>query len=1200
MIGHEPRLTVQASSGITAETTGAMVRHVLLERIRERVRMAEAGAAAEAVLSREGLADAAALLARHRSSGVDLAALKVCGMLFFHRALRQRRGSHSAARDSAAAGHLFAAVHVLSPGELPSRFNDMYRKLDVDPHTLFSEDTGFTTDPLVWWDLGFEVLRSDPQSMAVPHLTLVADLFRLARLSATPDHLLYPDLIPMLGTRLCLLRSATQDTNVAAEAFEVCGTALDLLAENHPQRPLFLRNHGVEATVLAQRLDDVDAARTAVARWREIVRLPDTDSRDRLSLGAALAECARLTENEQQYLEALRTFWQLAHSSSEPRMTAFNNLKALLGRLLQDPQYRDIVSAFCRSALPAPGRETFADGPVLGALWSLESMANQNEHDLRALTSMVTLARRMLAVAEDDNSWREAAIAAATALHQHAQLIHSADEAREAIALAQTGLDITERLDSSQAFIFRHALASANGVLYEVTGDPEAQREAVRQGQLSVDSMDGANAVQQATALATYAGVLHRYAARMADRPLLHEALALQQRASSIRELPSYLRTTLLCGLAGMLTDLHVLEKPEAPDNLRQAVAAAEQALSLAEPGIGRHGQFARQELLHAKRLLGVATNNPEELRSVVVLADEILATDGEELVKGIVHAVELERAQALGSLARMGNSPQHRRAAFAGLDRVMDSTETRPWLRMQAAVVQLQMSDHDDRESLDRIAKAVDLLQLNVASGALWDDREHVVRTFAVLTEEIVLTGLSTNEPVRTVELLERSRGLLLQDDLSTRFRPGPEYAGFEAEVKALSDRLRALDARDRAASGRWDERRELNRGIADERAQLMGEWNRLRALLPREDSVDLAHLASGGPVVKVVSTSEGGHAFLLTGDPTEPVQVLQLPELDTTTAHDRVLTFLTAREYATESRFPGRVRLLAQAEVRDTLAWLWQVAAQPIVEALGLTSTPEGTWPRMWWCPVGFLGHLPWHAAQSAQGDGVLDRVVSSYTTSLRSLHFARRIPTPPHGERALIVAQPEVPSAEPLRGVEREVAVVRRFVPQSTLLEKSDATKDNVLNALQSHSIVHLACHADSDVHSPGRSRLLLVDHEESPLTVADLAGMPLAERQLAVLSACSTFQITPALADEALHVTAAFQQAGFRHVVGAMWPVGDDVATAVSGRFYDRLTGSAAHPPQTDLAAMALHDAVSLLRRQYSAAPTKWASFIHLGA
>lgn len=1173
------------------------MRQVLLTRVQRRVRAAEAGAPGT-VLSCEGLADVAALLARHRAPGIDLPVLKACGLFFFHRARGHGRGTRTSARDAAASGQLLAAVQVSSPAELPPFFTDMYRRVGIDPHDLFSAETGFTTDPLVWRDLGLEVMRSAPQSMEVPHRTLVADLFRLSRLAATPDHPHYRELVPVLGIQLCLLRSATQDVRVAAEAFEVCGTALDLLPEDSPDRPLFLRNHGREAIVLAEQRDDVDAARTAVERCREVVGLPDAADGDHVNLGGALAEFARLTDDEQSYQEALRTFWQLAHSPSELRMTAVENLRSLLGRLLKDTRHTATVSDFCRAVLPEPGEDTSADGPVLYAMWHLTSVDGLNRRDPRDLASMVDLGRRLVAVAVDDESRRAAALAAASSLHQHAQLTHSAAEAREAVALAQTGLDITERVDPSQAFAFRHALAAANGVLYEVTGDPETQREAVHQGQLALDGLDTADEVQRATALATHAGLLHRYAARMADRSRLRQALALQREASEVPDLHSTLRVTLLCGLAGMLTDLHVLERPESQENLHQAVAAAEEALSIAEPH-GGAAQFALHELMHAKRLLGTATNDAGVLRSVVALADEVLADDETNVVKGVAQTAELERARALGSLARIENGAEHRRAAFAGLARVVDSAEIRPWVRMQAAVAQLQLSDRADPESLDRVAKAVDLLHLNVTSGVLWDDRAHVVRTFAALPEEIVLTGLGAHEPVRTLALLERSRNLLFQD-LGTGFLLGPEHAGFKAEIEALADRLRALDAKDRAAPGGQDERRELNREIVRERAELMEEWNLLKGLLPREEPVDPAVLASGGPVVEVVSTSEGGYAFLLTGDRAEPVRVLPLPGLDAATAHDRVLTFLTAREYATEGRFPSRVRLRAQGEVRDTLAWLWDVAARPVVEALGLTSTPRGTWPRMWWCPVGFLGHLPWHAAQSADGEGVLDRVISSYTTSLRSLHFARSIPDPADGERALIVAQPEVPSAEPLRGVEREVSAVRRYVPRSTLLEKADATKDNVLKALQSHSIVHLACHAESDVHSPGRSRLLLVDHEESPLTLADLAGLRLAERQLAVLSACSTFQITPALADEALHVTAAFQQAGFRHVVGAMWPVGDDVATAVSDMFYDRLTGSAAHEPQTDLAAPALHDAVSSLRRQYRAAPTKWASFVHLGA
>ncbi|WP_445527969.1 CHAT domain-containing protein [Streptomyces cyslabdanicus] len=199
-----------------------------------------------------------------------------------------------------------------------------------------------------------------------------------------------------------------------------------------------------------------------------------------------------------------------------------------------------------------------------------------------------------------------------------------------------------------------------------------------------------------------------------------------------------------------------------------------------------------------------------------------------------------------------------------------------------------------------------------------------------------------------------------------------------------------------------------------------------------------------------------------------------------------------------------------------------------------------------------------------------------------------------------RTLIVAQPEAPGASSLRGVAVEVAAVRALLPNTTLIKDADATKEAVLAALGEHDAVHLACHAMTDVHSPGTSRLLLADHESTPLTVAELAALHLHGRQLAALSACSTAEISPDLTDEALHLTGAFQLAGFRHVIGALWPVSDATAGEVFRTFYAHLTSSGAHPPRTDEAAFALHTAVRELRAWYPATPSIWASYIHTGA
>jgi CHAT domain-containing protein len=71
-----------------------------------------------------------------------------------------------------------------------------------------------------------------------------------------------------------------------------------------------------------------------------------------------------------------------------------------------------------------------------------------------------------------------------------------------------------------------------------------------------------------------------------------------------------------------------------------------------------------------------------------------------------------------------------------------------------------------------------------------------------------------------------------------------------------------------------------------------------------------------------------------------------------------------------------------------------------------------------------------------------------------------------------------------------------------------------------------------------------------------TVSDLAALDAQHGELAYLSACSTARSGAYLPDEALHVTGAFQLAGYRHVVGTLWPVQDQVAALTAVEFYKK--------------------------------------------
>jgi hypothetical protein len=174
-------------------------------------------------------------------------------------------------------------------------------------------------------------------------------------------------------------------------------------------------------------------------------------------------------------------------------------------------------------------------------------------------------------------------------------------------------------------------------------------------------------------------------------------------------------------------------------------------------------------------------------------------------------------------------------------------------------------------------------------------------------------------------------------------------------------------------------------------------------------------------------------------------------------------------------------------------------------------------------------------------------LDRVVSSYTPAIRALAHARAGPgpapggtAPAVGHAALIVALPDTPNAPALPGVRAEVDLLRSLLPDADVLAGPGATRDTVLTALPGLPVAHFACHGSSDWADPDASHLLLHDHDTHPLTISEISRLDLASAGLAYLSACSTTDGVPRLADEAVRITAAFQLAGYRHVIGTLCP------------------------------------------------------------
>lgn len=259
-------------------------------------------------------------------------------------------------------------------------------------------------------------------------------------------------------------------------------------------------------------------------------------------------------------------------------------------------------------------------------------------------------------------------------------------------------------------------------------------------------------------------------------------------------------------------------------------------------------------------------------------------------------------------------------------------------------------------------------------------------------------------------------------------------------------------------------------------------------------------------------------------------------------------------------------------QFESVDILEWLWDNIVSPVLAALDFTASgPElasdSKWRRVWWIPTGHLTKLPLHAAGyhfSCKGDTALDRVISSYSASVRTIIHSFRLQrqSPESSDESAMdlvtVSMSETIGHKPLRHADREVEEVLSAIDSSVLQHKQPRQyKKDVLSALDNCKIFHFAGHGSTHPTDPLQSTLLLKDWEQDPLTVASLLQTDLGAKPpfLAYLSACGTSQIRDdGSMDENIHLANACQLAGVRHVVGTLWHVEDELCAEIARSLY----------------------------------------------
>ena len=276
--------------------------------------------------------------------------------------------------------------------------------------------------------------------------------------------------------------------------------------------------------------------------------------------------------------------------------------------------------------------------------------------------------------------------------------------------------------------------------------------------------------------------------------------------------------------------------------------------------------------------------------------------------------------------------------------------------------------------------------------------------------------------------------------------------------------------------------------------------------------------------------------------------------------------------------------------------LEWLWDAITKPILDALGFTKPPSqgDAWPHIWWIPTGPLIKFPLHAAgyhQSGTGETVLDRVISSYGPSIRAIIQSRRRSAMKkqsssvnnESTRAVLVAMERTPNQTSLPYAGNEIVALREVLESKSVdLAQPVCKKQPVLSSLSECHIFHFAGHGLVNKADPSKSCLLLEDWQRNPLTVASLLQKNLHQTSplLAYLSACGTGRVKDdSLTDEGIHLINAYQLAGFRHVIGTLWEVADDICVDMAKLTYKELCEGGMNDESVSLG---LHKATRALR------------------
>ncbi|KAF2465813.1 uncharacterized protein BDR25DRAFT_294859 [Lindgomyces ingoldianus] len=499
----------------------------------------------------------------------------------------------------------------------------------------------------------------------------------------------------------------------------------------------------------------------------------------------------------------------------------------------------------------------------------------------------------------------------------------------------------------------------------------------------------------------------------------------------------------------------------------------------------------------------------------------------------------------------------------------------------------------------------AVDLLPLLSPASLNLVDREHNLVHFDNIAWSAASACLDvTGDVYKAIRLSEIGRGIVanlrlnLDTDLTALEEKHDQLAeeffrvrsGLSSTISSMEESLRNASTNARDARLQTEKFNSILSKIRSERG--------FESFLDCPTETELRDLAQPGPLVLFSVTRLRSDALLITKDRLKSVALSNLAYPDVLKYAEQFIDAVTTR----------------------ILTWLWDVAVGPVLEELGYTTTPKADdeWPRIWWIRSGVFSLLPLHAAGYHDTEprvSAIDRVISSYTPTIKLLQHARRPmkPISPGKQKILVLGMPKTPGQDDLLDVVQEVSeLTDMFPPEPATTVKMNPTCDEALSFLGDADILHFSGHGISSTVDPLMSCLLMQDWQTKPLTISHLLRLNSFRGQFAYLSACHSGGSPNSglmLADESLHISSAFQLLGFRTVVATLWHCHAYHSKTIARHLYKyMLNESRTVLPQRT--ALGLHYAIRELRDELRKMagtrklkpddPLIWAAYIHTGA